>query len=124
MSIHEIMDVIDENKDKLPDGVYKTLCDKMSELNTKRRSLAVCHAILVTTYHTCCEGGQIHDENVKLLLNIKEDDEGDGYKFNSGTVSRKCFENTVEEIQKRGHSRHIYDYSNDSYLLILSFELI
>tara|TARA_R110002020_G_scaffold173496_1_gene364406 strand:- start:811 stop:1197 length:387 start_codon:yes stop_codon:yes gene_type:complete len=126
MTTHEVLELIDNNKEKLTDEVYKQLCDELAELNKKKKTkYARCEGVMVRPEMSCCEDHyELNDEGVKLLLTIDDEDVGDGYNFLSGRVSTKCFEDSVESIKKRGYSRHHYDLRHESFIIITKLEML
>ena len=125
MTTHEVLEIIDEHKEMLPDGVYKKLCDKMASLNEKKKTgLARCEGILISTYSQCCGGTDFLDERVTLLLNIEDSNTAGNFNFESGTVGTGCFKKANDVIEKHGYAKFCYNMQKDSYILIQKFEMM
>lgn len=124
MTTHEVLEIIDNNKQAFSDGEYKKLCDKLAELNMKKKTkYARCEGILIVPVSE--DGNGFNDERVFLHVEI-DDSVGRsvGGDIETGKVNSRYFESVNNEIEKRGYSKVLYNLQTDSYLMVLKFEML
>ena len=127
MTTHQVLEIIDEHKHKMPDGVYKDLCDKMADLNRKEPGYARIKAILISPESSCCGDNYLKDVGVNLVVKLTtqtRDPNDEDRKIRQGSISRAYFDNINEHIEKDGYKKAMYDGKTDTYLLITSCEFI
>ena len=122
MDTHGILEIIDEHKEKMPDCVYKELCDKMAELNNKKTKYARVEGIMLFPAYSC-DSCSIHDERVNLLVEVGEEC-GCEYEIETGKICNQYFKSLNESISKHGYTKVLYNVQNDSYLIVLKIEMI
>lgn len=124
MTTHEVLEIIDNNKDKFTDGEYKKLCDKLAELNKKKKTkYARCEGILILPVSE--DGNRFNDERVFLHVEIDDSLERmAGCDIETGKVNSLYFKNVNDGIKKRGYSKADYNLQTDSSLMILKFEML
>ena len=127
MTTHEVLELIDEHKHKIPDGIYKELCDKMAELNRKEPGHARIMGIMVSPVCSCCGDNYLKDVFVNLVVKVTKHTRvptEDDRTISKGAISRGYFDNIREKITEHGYMKKMYDYESDSYLMITSCEFI
>ena len=124
MTTHEVLEIIDNNNDKFTDGDYKKLCDKLAELNKKKKTkYARCEGILILPVSE--DGNRFNDERVFLHVEIDDSlGRSAGCEIETGKVNDQYFKSVNADIKKSGYSKVGYNIQSDSYLMILKFEIL
>tara|TARA_R100000655_G_scaffold45590_1_gene82397 strand:- start:813 stop:1202 length:390 start_codon:yes stop_codon:yes gene_type:complete len=127
MAAHEVLDIIDEHKEKLPDGVYKHICELLAKLNKEQwqePKYASVYGCLLTTH--CDDGHYLYDNPVNLLVEVVDPNEVvlEDWGIEKGKVSKEFMADMMISINKRGYVKTSYNRNGDTELIVLKVEMI
>jgi hypothetical protein len=127
MSAQQIINIIDDYKEQLPDTLYKKICDDLLKMNNNEEKYVKVKGVILKPEYSGEDGDLIIREQavtlcIKLLNKINNDNE-----FKLGTVCKERMTLCLEKLEKYGY--HIVNYGNTQDgdtedLLILNIEYI
>ena len=123
MTAHNLINIIDKQKDKLPDGVYKELCDNISAINKEETKFVEIKGTLLIPYNND-DRLYIKDEPVCFVLEIVDKFDSIYTGLHCGKFTVKATENVINEMFRKGYSNHLYGLENNSILMILSIKYV
>jgi hypothetical protein len=121
----QLLSLIDDNKEKLSDGVYKEICDKLAELNKEKESKYVRIEGILLTMYMADDNMMTSDERVSLLVKVDDSvNRGMVYEIEMGFICTQYFKNINEAIKRHGYIKVMYNNQTDTWLIILKCETL
>tara|TARA_R110002012_G_C11562262_1_gene603534 strand:+ start:520 stop:906 length:387 start_codon:yes stop_codon:yes gene_type:complete len=127
MSAQQIINIIDDYKEQLPDTLYKKICDDLLKMNNNEEKYVKVKGVILKPEYSSEDGDLIIREQpvylcIKLLNKVNKNNE-----FKLGTVCKERMLMITDKLAKYGY--HIVSYGNTEDgdtedLLILNIEYI
>lgn len=127
MSAQQIINIIDDYKEQLPDTLYKKICDDLLKMNNNEEKYVKVKGVILKPEYSGEDGDLIIREQavslcVKLLDKVNNDNE-----FKLGTVCKERMLLCLDKVEKYGYFIVRYGNNEDGDtedLLILNIEYI
>ncbi len=120
MSAQQIINIIDDYKEKLPDKLYKKICDDLVKINKNEEKHVKVKGIIVTPQSDYDGELTTDEEGVILCVKVIDDDaEWSGNDWKLGKVSNKYIVDSIEKVEKFGYDNVAFDNGKNSTLIIL-----
>tara|TARA_R100000951_G_scaffold46611_1_gene39914 strand:- start:3 stop:383 length:381 start_codon:yes stop_codon:yes gene_type:complete len=120
MSAQQIINIIDDYKEKLPDKLYKKICDDLVKINKNEQKYVKVKGIIVTPQSDYDGELTTDEEGVILCVKVIDDDaEWSGNDWKLGKVSNKYIVDSIEKVEKFGYDNVAFDNGKNSTLIIL-----
>jgi len=127
MSAQQIINIIDDYKEQLPDTLYKKICDDLLKMNNNEEKYVKVKGVILKPHWEGNDGDLIITEQsvtlcIKLLNKVNNDNE-----FKLGTVCKERMLLCLDKVAKYGY--HIVSYGireegDTEDLMILNIEYI
>ena len=129
MSAQQIINIIDDYKQKLPDKLYKKICDDLLKMNKNEQKYVKVKGIIITPQF--CNNPESpheltnHEEGVVLCVKAIDDDaEWSGNDWKMGKVSNKYIVDSIEKVENFGYHHVAFDNGDNSSLIIIKISYI
>jgi len=128
MSAQQIINIIDDYKEQLPDTLYKKICDDLLKMSKNEEKYVKIKGVILKPEYSGDDGDLIiNEEGVVLCVKVVDKIATDKNEFKLGTVCKERILRCFDKVEKYGY--HIVNYGireegDTQDLMILNIEYI